>query len=65
MEQYAFLIVTGAPDNTEFGIDRIAISITDEFRGVKLIPKGRKFLGLIQSSHFQLFSVVFSRETTS
>lgn len=38
MEQYAYLIVTGAPDNTEFGIDLLAINITNEFRGVKLIP---------------------------
>lgn len=43
MEQYAFLIVTGAPDNTEFGIDHLAINITVEFRGVKLIPPGAHF----------------------
>jgi A1 cistron-splicing factor AAR2 len=44
MEQYAYLIVTGAPDSTEFGIDLLAISITVEFRGVKLIPPGAHFI---------------------
>lgn len=44
MDQYAYLIVTGAPDTTEFGIDLLAISITDEFRGVKLIPPGAHFV---------------------
>ncbi|CRK95103.1 CLUMA_CG008581, isoform A [Clunio marinus] len=44
MDQYAYLIVTGAPDNTEFGIDLLAINITDEFRGVKLIPPGAHFI---------------------
>lgn len=44
MDQYACLIVTGAPDCTEFGIDLLAISITNEFRGVKLIPAGPHFV---------------------
>jgi A1 cistron-splicing factor AAR2 len=44
MDQYAYLIVTGAPDSTEFGIDLLAISITVEFRGVKLIPPGPHFV---------------------
>lgn len=43
MDQYGFLIVTGAPDNTEFGIDLLAINVTEEFRGVKLIPVGPHF----------------------
>lgn len=43
MDQYAFLIVTGTPDYTEFGIDFLAIDITSEFRGVKLIPPGTHF----------------------
>lgn len=38
--EYAHLIVTGAPNGSEFGIDRLAINITDEFRGCKLIPPG-------------------------
>lgn len=44
MDQYACLIVTGAPDHTEFGIDLLAIDITAEFRGVKLIPPGAHFV---------------------
>lgn len=44
MEQFAFLIVTGAPDYTEFGIDFLAINVTQEFRGVKLIPSGAHFV---------------------
>lgn len=41
--EFAFLIVTGTPDYTEFGIDFLAINITTEFRGVKLIPPGPHF----------------------
>lgn len=44
MDQCAYLIVTGAPDSTEFGIDLLAINITVEFRGVKLIPPGVHFV---------------------
>lgn len=44
MDQYACLIVTGTPDHTEFGIDLLAIDITAEFRGVKLIPPGAHFV---------------------
>lgn len=43
-KQFAFLIVTGAPGLTEFGIDFLAINITKEFRGVKLIPPGCHFI---------------------
>lgn len=41
--EFAYLIVTGTPDHTEFGIDFLAIDITKEFRGVKLIPSGSHF----------------------
>lgn len=44
MDQTSYLIVTGAPDHTEFGIDLLAIDITNEFRGVKLIPPGAHFV---------------------
>lgn len=44
MDQFAYLIVTGAPDTTEFGIDLMAISVTQEFRGFKLIPPGSHFI---------------------
>lgn len=44
MDNYACLIVTGAPDNTEVGIDLLAINITVEFRGIKLIPPGPHFV---------------------
>lgn len=44
MDQCAYLIVTGAPDHTEFGIDLLSIDITNEFRGVKLIPPGTHFV---------------------
>lgn len=44
MDQFAYMIVTGAPDSTEFGIDFLAINITAEFRGVKLIPPGAHFI---------------------
>lgn len=43
-EQFSFLIVAGLPDSTEFGIDLLGISVTDEFRGVKLIPPGLHFV---------------------
>lgn len=42
--EFAYLIVTGAPDYTEFGIDFLAINITKEFRGVKLIPPGAHYV---------------------
>lgn len=54
MEQYAFLIVTGAPDNLEFGIDLLAINITDEFRGVKLIPPGPHFIYTSAKDNFDI-----------
>jgi A1 cistron-splicing factor AAR2 len=44
MDSFAFLIVTGAPDSTEFGIDFLAINITEQFRGVKFIPQGPHFV---------------------
>jgi A1 cistron-splicing factor AAR2 len=44
MDNFSFLIVTGCPDHTEFGIDLLAIDITDQFRGVKFIPKGPHFV---------------------
>lgn len=44
MEQKSYLIVTGAPNHTEFGIDFLTIDITAEFRGVKLIPSGPHFI---------------------
>lgn len=44
MDSFAFLIVTGAPDNTEFGIDLLAINITEHFRGFKFIPQGPHFV---------------------
>lgn len=44
MDKFAYLIVTGSPDYTEFGIDLLAINVTTEFRGVKLIPPGPHFI---------------------
>jgi A1 cistron-splicing factor AAR2 len=44
MDNFANLIVTGAPNYTEFGIDLLAINVTKEFRGVKLIPPGAHFV---------------------
>ena len=44
MDNFAFLIVTGTPDHTEFGIDLLAIDITEKFRGVKFIPTGPHFV---------------------
>jgi A1 cistron-splicing factor AAR2 len=44
MDKFAYLIVTGSPDYTEFGIDLLTIRITTEFRGVKLIPPGPHFV---------------------
>lgn len=44
MDNFAFLIVTGTPDHTEFGIDLLAIDITEQFRGVKFIPPGIHFV---------------------
>jgi A1 cistron-splicing factor AAR2 len=44
MDQKSFLIVTGAPNHTEFGIDLLTIDITAEFRGVKFIPPGPHYV---------------------
>lgn len=44
MDNFAFLIVTGTPDHTEFGIDLLGIDITEQFRGVKFIPAGAHFI---------------------
>lgn len=44
MDKFAYVIVTGSPDHTEFGIDLLAIDVTTEFRGIKLIPPGPHFI---------------------
>lgn len=50
--EFAYLIVTGTPDYTEFGIDFLAINITTEFRGVKLIPPGPHFFYTASKDNF-------------
>ncbi|KAG5670283.1 hypothetical protein PVAND_000560 [Polypedilum vanderplanki] len=52
MDSFSFLIVTGTPDNTEFGIDFLAINITEQFRGVKFIPQGPHFVYSSSKDHF-------------
>lgn len=44
MDNFSFLIVTGARDHTEFGIDFLSIDITEQFRGFKFIPSGPHFV---------------------
>lgn len=52
MDNFAFLIVTGTPDHTEFGIDLLAIDITEQFRGVKFIPPGAHFVYSASKDNF-------------
>lgn len=52
MDNFAFLIVTGTPDHTEFGIDLLAIDITEQFRGIKFIPPGAHFVYSCSKDNF-------------
>lgn len=43
-EDGAFLIISGIPIGTEFGIDLTAHKVGEKFRGIKMIPAGPHYV---------------------